>query len=188
MPPSPRRRPAVDPALLARAAAGEPASRATLVERCGPRLWALCKRLAEAPEDAWQEIWEKAFHALSRFDPLGSASLETWLATLAHHHLVDLHRRQVVRRRVLSIEGADLEGQASERPDPERQLQDRQQGARLERALARLPEQQRRVVVMHHMAGHPLAEIAEVEGISVGTVKSRLHRARARLAAVLEEP
>jgi RNA polymerase sigma-70 factor (ECF subfamily) len=62
--------------------------------------------------------------------------------------------------------------------DPDRRLDH----ARLEAALMRLPAEQRRVVVMHHLEDQPVEAIAASEGVAGGTIKSRLHRARARLA------
>ena len=56
---------------------------------------------------------------------------------------------------------------------------------RLEAALERLPYAHRRVVLLHHLNGVPLADIAAAEGVAVGTIKSRLHRGRARLAELL---
>lgn len=55
----------------------------------------------------------------------------------------------------------------------------------LEAAVASLPEPQRRVVVLHHLHDQPLEAIADAEGVPLGTVKSRLHRARNRLSEIL---
>ena len=58
----------------------------------------------------------------------------------------------------------------------------------LQRAIAALPEGQRRAVVLHHLADLSVDDVAEVLGVSAGTVKTQLHRGRARLADVLREP
>ena len=58
----------------------------------------------------------------------------------------------------------------------------------LQRAIAALSEGQRRAVVLHHLVDLPVDQVAEVLGISPGTVKTHLHRGRARLAEVLGEP
>jgi RNA polymerase sigma-70 factor (ECF subfamily) len=73
-------------------------------------------------------------------------------------------------------------------PDIDERLAQRQRTARLEVAVGRLPEDQRRVVVLHHLQGLSLQDLAETEGVAVGTIKSRLHRGRARLAQLLETP
>lgn len=164
----------LDPAL-SRAAAGDPAARAALVRAHGPLVWTLCRRLGPEPEDAYQEVWEKVFGALSRFDPAGPASLRTWIATITHRHLVDRARRRKVRGEVVEL------GDLPAPPSPDHTDEDR-----LHAALDRLPEAHRRVVVMHHLHEQPLEQIAQAEGVPLGTVKSRLHRARARLLELLE--
>jgi RNA polymerase sigma-70 factor (ECF subfamily) len=165
--------PRPDPVLL-RAVEGDPVARRALVDRLGPLVWSLCRRLDPDPEDATQEVWEKVLRALPGFDPAGTASLSTWVATIAHRHLVDRHRRRVTRGVAVDPDEAAPPAAA---PRPEQ--------ARLESALGRLPEDQRRVVVLHHVHGVALEDIAAEEGVALGTVKSRLHRARARLVEEL---
>jgi RNA polymerase sigma-70 factor (ECF subfamily) len=152
----------------------------TLVDTHGGRVWAMCRRLAAEPEDCYQEIWEKVFGALDRFDPVGAASVGTWIATIARRHLVDRHRRSRVRGEVVSIAGL-----ATAEPAADDALDRHQRRARVEDAIARLPDAHRRVVVLHHIHGVPLETLAEEEGVPLGTLKSRLHRGRARLAELL---
>lgn len=173
--------PPSDP-LLDAALAGDEAARAQLVRREGPGIYALCTRLDPDPEDAFQEIWAKVFPALTRFDPAGAATLRTWLSRIAHRHLVDRHRRRRVRGEVV-----DLELLPPVPATVEQRLSEHHRRIRLEAALHRLPEPMRRVVVLHHLEGAPLSEIAEAEGCAVGTIKSRLHRARSRLLNWLAE-
>lgn len=154
----------------------------TVLRAHGPLVWGLCRRLATEPEDAYQAIWEKVFRALDRFDPDGRASLRTWIATIAHRHLVDRHRRRKVRGQIEPTD--DL---PSIDPAADEQLQARQRRQRLERALKHLPVAQRRAVVLHHLNEVSLAEIAATEEVTVGTIKSRLHRGRKRLAELLAE-
>ena len=156
-----------------------PPSRAEVVADHGGLVWSLCKRLDPQPEDAYQEVWEKVFRGLDRFDPEGRASLRTWVATITHRHLVDRHRRRKVRGEVVALEDRAV------LPRIEGQLDEHRRKTRLEAALKRLPEGQRRVVVAHHVHGLELTQIAESEGVAVGTVKSRLHRGRARLAQLM---
>lgn len=168
-------------ARLAAAARGDRAARAELLERYGPSLWALCRRLADDPEDAYQDAWERVLGVLDRFDPTGPASLKTWLHTVVHRALIDRHRRASARGTVIEL--ADV---VSPDPGPEGRLAAHRRAQALERALSELSDAHRRVVLMHHVAGQPLEAIAEAEGVALGTVKSRLHRARAELAARLE--
>ncbi len=165
------------------AAAGDASARRQLVERYGPGLWAVCRRLSHEPEDAYQEIWAKVLAALPRFDPRGTASLKTWMMTIANRWHIDHYRRRRTRGTVVSLEAlpprpADMDGR----------LTQHQRQARLEAALTRLPEAQRRVVVLHHLQGIPLETLADDLEVAVGTIKSRLHRGRARLAQILEHP
>lgn len=168
----------IDPDLLA-ARSGDPEAWRSVLKQHGPRVWTLCRRLCHEPEDAYQEVWERVHRSLDRFDP-ARGSFEAWLTTIAHRHLIDRHRRRRVRGEVLPL--PDLRDPG---PDPVAALSRRDRIRQVERALAALPEPARRVVVLHHLHDTPLAEIAAVEGVAVGTVKSRLHRARARLAEIL---
>jgi RNA polymerase sigma-70 factor (ECF subfamily) len=159
--------------VLLRAIRGEPDAARVLVECLTPLVWSICRRMDPDPEDACQEIWEKVLRALPGFDPKGSASVSTWVATIAHRHLVDRHRRRVVRGEQVPAE--ELGSQRVHRPE----------AARLEAALQSLPEGYRRVVLLHHVHGVALEDIAAEEGVPVGTIKSRLHRARGRLVELL---
>jgi len=174
--PLPARRPQPHVAAALRGDAG--AWQALLREH-GPRVWSLCRRLTREPEDAYQEVWLKVHRNLSRYDPT-RAGFATWVTAITHRHLVDRHRRQRVRGEVLEL--PDL---ADPGPWPDEQVRTQARRRTLEQALRRLPEPQRRVVVLHHLYGEPLETIAEREGVAKGTVKSRLHRARARLAELI---
>jgi RNA polymerase sigma-70 factor, ECF subfamily len=157
-----------------------PPDAARVVAEHGGLVWALCRRLDPEPEDAWQEAWEKVVRGLPAFDAAGAASLKTWLLTIVHRHLVDRHRRRCVRGAVAEPEDVpDLLPLVSCR------MVASEETAALEAALVALPEAWRRVVVLHHLHAVPLLAIAVEEGVPLGTVKSRLHRARAALLEVL---
>jgi RNA polymerase sigma-70 factor (ECF subfamily) len=161
------------------ASQGDVTARRALLERHGPLVWGLCRRLSPDAEDDYQEIWEKVFRALVRFDPDGPATLATWIATVAHRHLVDRHRRRKVRGDVVPLGDIPVRDDVEERRDAGRRA------ARLEAALARLPLDQRTVITLHHLNGVALEDIAVTESVAIGTVKSRLHRGRARLLELL---
>lgn len=171
--------PLPDPTVAA-ASKGDLRARNALVDAHGPRVFAMCGRLAADPEDCYQEIWEKVLGALDRFDPGGPASIGTWIATIARRHLIDRHRRRRVRGEVVSIAGLPAVDPAADEA-----LARHQRQARVEAAIQHLPDAHRRVVVLHHLHGIPLEELALDEGVPVGTLKSRLHRGRARLAELL---
>lgn len=147
-------------------------SPAEILAAHGALVWTICRRLADDPEDAAQDVWERVLRGLPGFDPAGPAKLSTWIAVVAHRTLVDRARRR--RTRGEEVEPDELVSPPSE------------PGLDLERALARLPAPWRRVVVMHHVHGLGLDEIAASEAVPVGTVKSRLHRARGALAVMLD--
>lgn len=163
-----------------RVLAGDLEAQRKLIERYGALVWSLCRRLDPESEDAYQESWEKVFRGLRRFDPHGSAKLSTWISVVTHRHLVDRHRKRSAR----GVE-VELDTHTPQTRPVEDRLDRAARVADLERALGRLPEAQRRMVVLHHLRGLSLEAIAEGERIAVGTVKSRLHRARARLTVIL---
>jgi len=162
--------------LVARAVGGDPLARRAVIQQFGPLVWSICRRLASDPEDSYQAIWEKALKALDRFDPYGAAAFSTWIASIAHRHLVDEHRRRQVRGTLVPVD--ELVAPMVEHDD---------RMGRLEAAIEQLPDGLRRVVVLHHLHGVPLDRIAADEDVPVGTIKSRLHRARGLLAQTLVE-
>jgi len=104
-----------------------------------------------------------------------------WSRTIARRHLIDRHRRQRTHGEVL----ARVSFATQTAPVAQQRLEQHQQHAVLEAAIAKLPPGQRRAVVLHHVEEVDLETIAAQEQLAVGTIKSRLHRARARLARIL---
>jgi RNA polymerase sigma-70 factor (ECF subfamily) len=148
-----------------------------VVSAHGDLVYGMCRRLAVDPDDSYQEIWLKVMRALPAFDPAGPAPVRGFVATIARRHLVDQHRRQQARDRTARAAARDpVTVGLEEAVDAAR---DR---VRLEAAIADLPPDQRHVVVQHHIHGASLEELAEEQGVALGTIKSRLHRGRARLA------
>lgn len=129
-----------------------------------------------AAQDAVQEAWIKAW---LRWDKVRTYDRPaSWVLRVALNNAVSGWRR--TKRNVLKAVTPDRPG--SPPPfDPGDQLD-------LLRALQTLPPEARRIVVLHHMAGYSVEEIAAAEGVAVGTVKSRLSRARGRLSQALGLP
>ncbi len=100
-------------------------------------------------------------------------------------------RRRFARRRMHTVEEGELSGDGlAGLPGAEDPVQDVQRLERLERldaALSQLSDEHRAIVLLHDTEGYKLSEIQELMNIPVGTVKSRLHRARARLREILGE-
>ena len=129
--------------------------------------------------DEAQECVQEAFvRAWSHRAQLEKAHApEAWVRTTAYRLAVSRWRRVVRSRR--SPDRALQERPAPAPPDPDR--------VALVAALRRLPEEQRRAIVLHHLADLPVAEVAAETGAPVGTVKARLARGRAALALLLDE-
>ena len=153
------------------------------------RLYRLAFRLtgqqAEA-DDLFQELLIRAFGKLD--DLVAIDEPGSWLSRIMYNLFVD-ERRRFARRRLHTVEegflpGEGLQGLAGE-DDPVRDHERLQKMERLDRALAQLSEEHRIIVLLHDTEGYKLEEIQTLMDIPVGTVKSRLHRARARLKEIL---
>jgi len=98
-------------------------------------------------------------------------------------------RRRFARRRMHTIEEGQLTGDGLEgmpgTEDPVRENERWDKIRELDKALSQLSDEHRLIVLLHDTEGYKLSEIQELLGIPVGTVKSRLHRARARLREIL---
>ena len=130
-------------------------------------------------EDVVQEVFLVAKRRLGSFRPDGGGSLTTWLFR-ATDKIVKATRRKQKLRRLLGG-SADLEevGADPSRPIPSDELESRQAIARVYRVLDRLPERQRRVLILFELEGLSTPEIAALIGARVGTVRVWLYRARA---------
>lgn len=188
-----------DAEVLARVAAGDEAAFETLVRRHQDRLLGVCQRLLgdrEEARDAAQEVFLKAFRKAGSYRPRGK--VYTWLYRIAVNHCLNrLRRRKVVRFLSLgALGGADDEAAlppdradpADPAPDPEAALEARRRWAATRRAIDRLPESQRAVLVLAKFEGLAYREIAQVLGITVGAVESRLFRAMRTLEQEIGPP
>lgn len=149
--------------------------------------WRLTGTKAEA-EDLFQELLIKAFGMLDQVVKIEEPG--SWLCRVMYNLFIDQHRRFARQRMHLVDEGhlpgeglADLAGNLDPVADHERL----EKFARLDAALAELSEEHRIIVLLHDTEGYKLSEIEELTGTPVGTIKSRLHRARARLRQILSE-
>lgn len=154
------------------------------------RLYRLAFRLtagkAEA-EDLVQELLLKVYGKLD--DLVAIDEPGSWLCRVMYNLFIDERRRYARRRVAIVDEGMlprdGLEGLPGS-DDPVRDQRRREKLAGLSRALAKLSEEHRIVVLLHDTEGYKLEEIQSITGTPLGTVKSRLHRARARLREILE--
>lgn len=100
-------------------------------------------------------------------------------------------RRRFARRRLHTVEEGQLAGDGlaglAGTEDPVRDNERREKMLALDAALSQLSDEHRLVVLLHDTEGYKLKEIQDLTGVPVGTVKSRLHRARARLREILTQ-
>ncbi len=159
-----------------------------LVAQYGRHVYAIAYRMTGNEADARdlaQEAFVRVWRALRRIDP--GASLEGWLYRIVSNLFIDLVRRRP-KARVQSLDepiATDAGEMARERPDPttdvERTVLEGTVDRRIQEALLALPADLRMVVVLADVEGYAYEEIASMLGVPLGTIKSRLHRARRAL-------
>lgn len=137
---------------------------------------------AEDAEDASQEVFLKAYRALTAYDQ--NRPFSTWLLSIAAHHCIDRIRRR--RMQEVSLDALPPWRQIAVRTvDPEDEAIYRDHSDRVKALLQCLPEDYRLVVVLRYWHDFGYSEIAELTGESESAIKSRLHRARRQLAEEL---
>jgi RNA polymerase sigma-70 factor (ECF subfamily) len=193
-----------DEALMLAYAAGRAAAFDTLYARHRGGVYRYLLRHcsnAGTADELFQDVWMNAIRARDRYVP--TAKFTTWLYTLAHNRLVD-HWRARGQAKFASIDDDGDEATraavealpGSRREEPEARMATRQLRDQLHAALATLPAVQRDAFLLQQEGGLSLAEIAELTGVGMETVKSRLRYAVAKLrgelamlrAAPREEP
>jgi len=173
-----------DTELLEAARAGAADALEALLRREEGRVYRFARRLCRHREDA-EDVLQESLLAVARglAEFRGASSLDTWLYTIARSFCIKKRRRRRFAPVEVSLE-TDAAG-AVERKDPARGPDEILDAARLEaaveRAIGALDPPYRDVLVLRDVEGLTAPEVGEVTGLSVAAVKSRLHRARARL-------
>jgi len=164
--------------LIRQAAGGDARSIRTLYDRYSPRVYAVVRRIAgddESAQDYAQEAWIRAIRALPTFR--GDARFSTWMHRIAVNSALQAVRKAESRKK-------------REAPMPE-QVAARSRGGdallqrKLQRALDALPEGMRRVLILHDVEGYTHDEIGDALGVTSGTSKSQLFKARAKMRGIL---
>jgi RNA polymerase sigma-70 factor, ECF subfamily len=166
------------------AARADRAAFARLFAYYSPRVKAYLLRLGldgANAEEVTQEVMVAVWRKAASFDP-AQASPSTWIYRIARNRRIDLFRRD--RRADIDAEDPALRPQAEQVPDAA--LEARQREARVRQAMAELPEAQRELVRVAFYEDLSHSEIAERTGVPLGTVKSRLRLAFAKLKGRLE--
>ncbi len=180
-------RPLEDAELARRAREGDDAAYEDLVKRYGQIAfrvaWLVTRDRGEA-EDSAQEAFVKAYYALPRFRP--DAPFRPWLlrivANEARNRARSTHRRQGLALRAAAVSDGDAA------PSPETAAMAGEDREALVAAINRLSLSDREVIGYRFLLGLSESETADVLDVRLGTVKSRLSRAMARLRSTLEEP
>lgn len=176
----------LDAELIERAVSGDLDAFGDLVERYQERLYRAMFHLLgnrEDAEDAVQDALVRSYRKLGTFD--GRSGFYTWLFRIAHNAAISRRRR---RRPRISLEEQQVntgDEPASGELAPENAAMRTEQVEQVRDAIDQLPDDQRDILVLREIEGFCYEEIARVLDLAPGTVRSRLHRARARLRELL---
>lgn len=164
-----------------------------LVHRYQQHVYSLAYRLSNSYDDAEDiasEVFIRVFNALPRFR--GDAQLSTWLYRVVTNVYLDKRKRRgnlpvtSLEEYLETTEGGQVRQVPDPSPTPQEILEARERREAVQRAVSALPEYQRIMIAMYHLEGMPYEQIAEVLDMPLGTVKSRLNRARRALRDQLE--
>ncbi|MGY1744071.1 sigma-70 family RNA polymerase sigma factor [Blastococcus sp. SYSU D00695] len=166
----------------AAAVEGDALATAALVRATQSDVWRLCAALVDrsSADDLTQETYLRAFGSLHRF--AGRSTLRTWLLAIARRVCADALRAR--RRRRLTLVGDDDVLEALD-PAAGGGADEVAEGAVVGDLLARLSAERREAFVLTQLLGLPYAEAADVAGCPVGTIRSRVARAREDLVTAL---
>ena len=164
--------------LIRLAADGDARAIRSLYDRYAPRVYAVVRRIAgdeDLAQDFAQEAWIRAIRALPTFR--GDSRFSTWLHRIAVNAALQSLRKQQTRKKRETSKPADV----AIAPKTKDSLLQK----RLEQALDGLPEGMRRVLILHDVEGYTHEEIGDALGVTAGTSKSQLFKARAKMRAML---
>ncbi len=165
---------------------GKAAAWREVVRRFAPMVYRLAGRmLHSAPdaEDACQEVFLSMHRSFATFD--ASRPLRPWVARVAYNACLRRLRGAVVRATTATEPLALSETTAAREPDPEAAAATAEQILHLEGAFATLASQDRALLLLRYREGLTDAEVAEATGMAVGTVKTRIFRAKGRMRELL---
>ena len=179
----------IDQQLVERVQRGDKRAFELLVTKYQRRIFRLLSRMIRDPaeiEDVAQEAFVKAYRALTNFR--GESAFYTWLYRIAintaKNHLVSQGRRvpTTTTNDVEDAEGFEDAALLREVATPDSMLQSRQVAEAVNRAIEKLPEELRTAIVLRELEGLSYEEIAETMACPIGTVRSRIFRAREAIA------
>jgi RNA polymerase sigma factor (sigma-70 family) len=174
--------------LLERANAGDLDAFNDLVRLYQDQLFALVVRMVPDRDQASDVVQEAFFSAYRHMDSFRGGSVKSWLNRIAVNAAMDIQR---ARKRRPSQPYPELEDESWQPPagddaDPERTAVLTERTQALAHALSLITDDQRAAIVLYDVEGYDYLEIADMTGVSLGTVKSRIHRGRLALRGLLE--
>lgn len=178
--------------IIRRCLAGDERAHRELMARFERPVFSVALRMVRQREDAediTQETFVRMFRALPRYDP--TRPFSAWLFTIASRLAIDhLRKKRVPVQSLVRHDAGGGEDEFIDVPDqglgPEIETQHGEEELRVQRLIDALPPHYRIVVVMRHQQDLSYEEIADALGLPLGTVKARIHRARALLAQRFE--
>jgi RNA polymerase sigma-70 factor (ECF subfamily) len=177
----------IDIALVGQAVRGELAAFNELVVRHQDHLFALVYRLVPDRDQAADAVQEAFLSAYRNIGSFRGGSVRSWLGRIAVNAAMDIQRAR--RRRPSQpypeLEDESWQPEAAKEVEPEHKAIAGERSRVLGAALAALPFEQRNCIVLYDVEGYDYGEIARIMGVSVGTVKSRIHRGRLALRTAL---
>lgn len=178
----------IDAALIEQALRGQLEAFNELVRRHQDQLYSLVYRLVPDRDQAADAVQEAFFSAYRNLASYRGGSVRSWLGRIAVNAAMDMQRSR--RRRPWQpypeFEDDSWQPPAGEKAEPETQAVTAEQARVLGEALSQIPDEQRAAIVLFDVQGYDYGEIARIMGISLGTVKSRIHRGRLALRRRLE--
>ncbi|MBB5377410.1 RNA polymerase sigma-70 factor (ECF subfamily) [Deinococcus metalli] len=177
------------PERLAQLVAGDEAAWYAFVQEYEGRMYGYLYRLEGSSEDALdltQEVFYRAWRSIRTFRP-GERVLP-WLYQVARNTQIESHRRKQLQRFSLEEAREDVGFEVtSAARSPVQAAESADAQDRVQRALLKLPEEYREAVVLRFVEDLPYEEIAQIQGVAVGTAKSRVFRAKEQLAQLLAD-
>jgi RNA polymerase sigma-70 factor (ECF subfamily) len=177
----------VDQELVARSRNGDREAFATLVRKYQSKVLTLATRILDnrsEAEDMAQDIFVKIFQSLHDFR--GASRFSTWLYRITVNHCLNHLRRRTRQQQTLVMTEPAEWTQESPASNPFRTLEQKERWALVQAKLQELSLEHRTIILLRDFEGLSYDEIADVLQLESGTVKSRLHRARMELKALLE--
>jgi len=177
-----------DAQLIAQTLAGQSAAFGQLVEKYQDRLYNTMVHVLGSPEDSLDIVQEAFVQAFVKLDSFRQTSaFYTWLYRIAFNVAASQRRRRHASASVEQIHEATGEEPVDGQAGPDQQVEQEERCRQVRQAIAALDEEFRSVLVLREIDGCCYETIAEILDVPIGTVRSRLHRARLQLRDQLKE-